>query len=206
MATASVGYSVSVGGISFNKTVNRTIDHPNPYEVALPAGKAGTLTTRTDNDTGTATLGAGHGIITGDIVDIYWDGGVRYGVTVGTVAGTSVPFDLGAGDNLPIATSAIVMTKQVVINTQIDGDAIAIIGIVLESTESTGKGHVDMRDASPATIEEIDLTANIPVVHDITAGATNVFTGAVITNTKASNGSATAAATLKILSAEDSTV
>lgn len=80
-------------------------------ELANPtvlAAQAGTLTTRTDANTGTLTMSSGgHGIITGQRVDLYWSGGTRYGVTVGTVSGTSVPIDLGAGDNLPIATTAI---------------------------------------------------------------------------------------------------
>ena len=72
------------------------------------AADIGSLSTRTDNTTGTLTMTAGHGIITADRIDIYWTGGSRQGVTVGTVATNSVPFSGGAGDNLPIATTAVV--------------------------------------------------------------------------------------------------
>ena len=75
----------------------RTNEGTGTKEVALPIAKAGTLTTRTEDDTGEATLGAGHGITTGAIVDIYWSGGRRYGVTVGTVAGNVVPFGAPGG-------------------------------------------------------------------------------------------------------------
>jgi hypothetical protein len=89
---------------------------------SVPAAVSGTLTTRTDNDTGTLTMSTGHGITTGQRVDFYWTGGTRYGVTVGTVSGNSVPFDLGAGDNLPIATTAITVGKPVQTAFDLTGD------------------------------------------------------------------------------------
>lgn len=207
MPQATYSVNLALGGVSINRPVTRTGDHPNSYEVTLPAGKAGTLTTRTDDNTGEATLSTGHGIVDGDVVDVYWSGGIRYGMTVGTVATNVVPVDGGAGDNLPAQSTALVVTKQVTINTAIDGDAIEIIGICAESTDSasTSKAHIDMRDSGNATIEEIDLVANVPQIWDIEGGATNVFTGNPITNSKASNGSSSESLTLKIVSLEDST-
>lgn len=79
----------------------------------VPAAKAGTLTARTDADTGSVTLGAGHGITDGMIVDVYWTGGQRRGMTVGTVATNVVPLDGGAGDDLPVTSTAVqVMERQ----------------------------------------------------------------------------------------------
>lgn len=80
-------------------------------EVTVPIAKAGTLTTRTDNDTGTLTMSTGHGIVDADTIDLYWTGGCRRGMTVGTVSVNSVPIDGGSGDNLPIATTAIIVGK-----------------------------------------------------------------------------------------------
>lgn len=74
----------------------------------IPAAKTGELTTRTNNTEGTLTMDTGHGILTGDRLDLYWEGGSRRGITVGTVAGDSVPLtDSGAGDNLPAAETEI---------------------------------------------------------------------------------------------------
>ena len=202
MPNANYNLTLQAGGISMQASVNRAGDHPNSYEVPLPAGKAGTLTTRTDDNTGEATLATGHGIVDADVVDVYWSGGMRYGMTVGTVAGDVVPLDGGAGDNFPVVTTALVVTKQVTVNTQIDGDNVQIIGIAVEG----GAGHVDMQDSGAATIAEIDLAANVPQVWDIAGGnVTNPFTGNPITVTKASNGISTADATLKIVAIEDST-
>lgn len=208
MPNATYGVSLTVGGSNIQKTVTRTADHPNPYEVSIPAAEAGSLTTRTSDTAGTITMDdAGHSIQTGDVIDIYWSGGVAYGATVGTVSGTSVPFTGASGDALPAASTAVTVDEQIIINTQIDGDTVKILGLVVEfpTSSSTDKAHVDMQDSGNATIEEIDLTANTPVVHDIEGGATNVFTGNPITHSHVSQGGTTEACTLKILSLEDST-
>ena len=209
-ATFAYGVSLSGAGLSISKSITRSGDHPNGYEVTLPVGTAGALSTRTDNDTGVVTA-AGHGLAQNDKVDVFWTvGGVsgrRYGMTVGVVAGNDVPIDLGAGDNLPAQASAVVITKQVQINSQIDGDAIQIIGIIAEGANpnSTAKAHIDMQDVGSASIEAIDLDANVPKIYDIAGGISNLFTGNVIEKTLAANGSSTEALTLKILSLEDST-
>ena len=75
-----------------------------------PHSIAGTLTTRTDDDTGVLTLTSGHGVMTGNEVDVYWgeDGEhSRLEMTVGTVSGTTVPIDGGTGDNLPATSTAV---------------------------------------------------------------------------------------------------
>src|SRR5689334_13440236 len=75
----------------------------NPTVPAAVQG--GTLTGRTDNDTGIVTMPAGHGFVTSDKVDIYWNVagvlGSRSGMTA-TVAGNAVTVDGGQGDNLPV--------------------------------------------------------------------------------------------------------
>lgn len=209
MAQASYGVSLQIGSLSINKSVTRTGDHENNYSVSLPAAETGVLTTRTSDSVGTITMDdAGHTIQTADVIDLFWTGGgVRYGVTVGTVSGTSVPITGGSGDVLPASSTALAVDEQVVVNTVIDGDNIQIIGLMLENPDatSTALGHVDMQDSGPATIEEIDLTSNVPRVYDIVGGDTNVFTGNVIQTTKASNGDSANACTLKIMSLEDST-
>lgn len=206
MPTLTYSVTLSGGGVSISNVISRTNDTVKSYEVTLPAGYAGTLTTRTDDDTGTITLGSGHGITTGMTVDVYWSGGVQYGVTVGTVSGTSVPIDLGSGDNLPAQDTAVVVTEQVQISTEIDGDNSTLFAISFECPgDPDAECHADMQDSGNATIEEFDLTAGEPSIHDFAGGATNVLTGNPITDTFASNGSSTASGTIKIVSLEDAT-
>lgn len=207
MPAAQYGVSLSAGGVSIQKSLVIAGEGAFPIEVTLPAAKAGTLTTRTDDNTGEATLGSGHGITDGMIVDVYWSGGVRYGMTVGTVAALVVPIDGGAGDNLPTEDAAITLVQQVNINVSIDGDRVQILGIAAEYADpaSTAQAHVLFEDSAGDDIAELDLTANTPLIYNIAAGVSNPFTGDPITSCKASNGSSSAAATLKITGVVDAT-
>ena len=210
MATGTYQVCMSIGGVTINKQISRTGDHPNPYaDITLPIGQAGVIVNRTDNDTTDTTQGATPTVVNADLVDVYWSGGVRYGMTVANVATNTLSLDGGARDALPVNTTAIVVTEQVVINTQIDGDAVQLFGVCAEYVDanSTAKAHIVFHDAANAAIKEIDLTANIPYVWDVGSGDTNPLTGNAITHSHASNGSiiSTEAATLKVISLDDST-
>jgi len=75
---------------------------------------SGPLTTRTSATEGTATLEKDHGIDTGDVVVVTWDGGTRENVTVGTVSGASVELtDSGSGDNYPDQDTIITVRRTV---------------------------------------------------------------------------------------------
>ncbi len=206
-----IQYTVNVSGLgqAINQTLNYTDDGGTPREVDVPPGYAGTLTTRTDDNTGTVTLAAGHGIVTGDEVDIYWDGGVQYAVTVGTVATNSMPFDAGIGDNLPTASppTAVVVCKRVEVNADIDGDSLSFLACKqhYDQANETANSHVDFQSAAPAEIEELDLAANVPRTFNIRAGDPNGFTGDPITKLYVSNGSLVNTARFQLLALFDST-
>lgn len=100
----------SLGGVSFAASVQLSADAVYSDVTSVPVAQPSTLSTRTDNTTGTLTMtNSSHGITTGAKIDMYFSGGLaRRFVTVGTVSGVSVPFSAGSGDNLPIATTAVV--------------------------------------------------------------------------------------------------
>jgi len=175
--------------------------------VTIPKGKAGTLSTRTDANTGIATVASGHGITTSDLVDVYWDGGMRYGMTVTAAGSTTISFDGGAGDNLPILTNQIVVSKQIDITLSLDGDNAAIVGLLQKfaDTSITAGSHVDFRDGS-ASVVAMDLQANAPQVYDIEGGAANPFAGNVILHAVVSNGSSTDDATFTLMWLVDATL
>ena len=200
----SLAYGVSLGSIGQN--VVRSGDARIDLEVTLPAGKAGTLTTRTDANTGIVTVSSGHGITISDTVDVYWSGGRRYGVDVTAQDSTTISIDLGSGDDLPTVSTAIVIVKQVAFNQAIDGDNLKIIGVSYEVAGASGYGcRVTFFDSADDTIAGLDLDANVPNVVDVEGGQTNPYTGDPITDGVASNGSATEAATLKIQGIYDAT-
>lgn len=122
MPRASVTVTGSLQGQQFTSDESTTGDVGVNIAPSVPAAKTGTLTTRTSNTVGTLTMTAGHGIMTGALLDIYWVGGSQVGCTVGTVSTNSVPFSLGTGDNLPIATTAITAAVPHVETVTVTGD------------------------------------------------------------------------------------
>jgi hypothetical protein len=203
--------TITGGGVTLNTTaISRSGSGSVGIDETLPDAQAGVLTTRSDDNTGTITMGSGsHTIATGNVVDIYWAGGVQYGVTVGTVSTTSVPIDSGIGDNLPASTTAVTVVPQTTIGVAIDGDNTKLIAIMLETTNKAIRtaGHIQFLDASSAEIAEINLVANVPRVYDIEGGDSNPFSGNPITSCKASQGNVTAdlGYTLKIVGVQDAT-
>lgn len=100
-----------LGGKSFPSVAALENEATLIREVSIPAAKPGQLTTRTSDTVGTLTMETGHGITTGARLDLYWTvngvAGARRGIVVGIVAGLSVPFSLGAGNNLPANLTSI---------------------------------------------------------------------------------------------------
>lgn len=211
MATGTYSVTVNAGGLSIGRTIVRNADGTAAVEVAVPASPAGTLTTRTDNETGTITMASGsHGITTASVVDLFWSGGARFGVTVGTVSGTTVPIgadNSGTGDNLPIATTALVVSPRTAFNVAIDGDEALLVGIeqTYAAANETAQSRLTLLDAVSSAITNITLAANTPRAWDLAGGDANSFTGNPIASGRISNGSSTNAATLRIAVLQDAT-
>jgi hypothetical protein len=126
----------------------------------VPHAAIGTLTTRTDDETGTLTMDeAAHGIETGNIINLSWATGARNTITVGTVSGTSVPIgadDEGTGDDLPIATTEV--TASIVGALMLDPDDTASVKnyFATEIEVTTGMGRIaKIRNGE---IENVDCT------------------------------------------------
>lgn len=197
---------MSIGGLSIkNSQLSKTADGDCTREVALAAGKAGTLSTRTGDGEGIITLTAGHGLSTADVVDIHWTGGVRYGVTLDADAETTVGFDdtpAAGGDVLPAEGTAVVVAVRQQINIAIDGDNVAMFGIHSDQVAS-----VVMEDADGDVIKAWHLGAGAPEFwwsETADTNKTNPLTGDPITVAYATNGSTTAG-TLQIVALQDST-
>jgi hypothetical protein len=144
--------TVTIGGLAIAGTVVRADDGELREELNLAAGKAGTLSARTDNDTGTATLASGHGITTGATVDVYFAGGLRRGMTVGTVAGTSVPIDLGTGDNLPALNDPIVLCVPTTVTL-----AFIAANVVMAVVQAAFRSSVQFQQTAGTVVKAIDL-------------------------------------------------
>ena len=193
MPIGTISNNIALAGISIQSSISRTASGQISHELTLPAAEAGTLSTRTSDTAGTATLASGHGISTGVVVDIFWDGGVAYGATVGTVSGTSVPFTGAGGDVLPAQGTAITMDKQVEINTDFDGDDMKMLAVVC-----TKRGHIHFQEEDGTGIEAQELLAQEGWTWATDTGITNPLAGNPVGQVMVSNGDSTGTATLKI--------
>jgi hypothetical protein len=203
MATGTLAIVCSVGGVTVQKTITETGDHPNVYgdgatQIALAAGKAASSWVKDTATTAHCNLTAGHGYSTGK-ADIFWLGGMRYDVDM-VVSTNAVTLSGGAGDNYPeSADVTVVICTPQQINTAIDGDKVQLLCI-----NSTVRASVYFEDATGDSIKQIELTADQPHTYAISSGEASPLTGDPITVCYASNGTTTAGV-LTILSLEDST-
>lgn len=167
----SVNNQVTVAGKTFNAQRSVTSDGAVIVDPTLAAAISGSLTTRTDNDTGTLTLASGHPVTTGQRLDVYWSGGKRYGMTVGTVSGTSVPIDGGAGDNLPALNTAVTVMVP-----QLETFVVAAADLQSLLVGCDSPAMVVIRKTGPATIVAIYVTGSTGAYQwDSGSGVTNPF-------------------------------
>lgn len=205
MPTGTRSLVVAIGGTTLNEQpTTETGEHVNNYvDVPLPAGNAGTLSTRVNDGEGILTLLTGHGIAPTDLFDLYWVGGARYAITCDAADEFTVTFDdapSATGDVLPAEAFAIIATERKQINTTIDGDTVQQFAV-----HSTQRAQVTFYDSGDAIIKQYTFTvANVTEDYFQSSGEANPLTGNPITYAMASNGSITAAA-LTILVLEDPT-
>jgi len=151
---ARVNSTITVG----NQTISVATTRSGATEVGatetLAVAKVGTLSTRTDNNTGILTMAASHGITTGATIDLYWVGGIRRGMTVGTVSVNSVPIDLGAGDNLPAQDTAIVACVVTTITQVVTAASILLVGVGMSR-----RGSVEFQQSDGTPILSLHLGA-----------------------------------------------
>lgn len=165
---------------------------------SVAAAKTGTLTTRTDANTGELTMAASHGITTGARLDLYWDGGSRRGITVGTVATNAVPIDLGSGDDLPAdetVITAMVPTEEAF---TVSGSTVTAIALFSDVAGQIVFCASDETEIKAYSVGDVSGGAQSMIW---TAGrdADNPVTGGAITKVYFSHGSSTETATMRAI-------
>ena len=188
MATLDL-YKQVAAGVSVSGKISQTVDTSIGIDYNPQAGQAGALTTRTDDDEGSITMTeSGHTITTGATVDIFWATGMRYGVTIGTVAAKVCPFSGGAGDNLPDNLTAVVVCIQTTQDIDVVGDKIKMLAV-----SSQYRASVDFLDSGGNVLLHIPLAAG--EIQDWTYGSmhTNPVAGDTIASATVTSGTTTAA-------------
>lgn len=121
----------------------------------MPTAKTGTITARTDGNTGVATLATGHGIVSTDRVDVYWTGGKRIGM-IATVVGNDVSLEGGTGTDLPALTTAVSVCKVETIVLNLNGTK--TVALLFSAGNAM---TIMLTDAAGTVVHlQIDLVAN----------------------------------------------
>jgi hypothetical protein len=191
--TLQLKMNAQLGDTSFPVTLQITAKSVAIREPTVTPAKAGTLTGRTDNDTGVVTLGAGHGIVSTNLVDVFWTGGQRRGMTA-TVVGNDVTVDLGVGDNLPVLNTPVtVKLPQDETDLSLTGANVVAIGVY-----SPVPGFIVFKTGANAVIAAYPITANKKYDFWFNgSGVTNPVTGQTIAKISFSHSDSAADRTMK---------
>ncbi len=195
------------GTISVNvqcETLNHSVNYADTgggtvaKDFTLPAGKTGTLSTRTDDNMGVITLGAGHGL-TNETVSVGWTGGKRVGMAITAYDSTTITVDGGTGDNLPTQSTSVVVGVAVPATDAVfDGDNMAFLLI-----KCPQRSVVNFLDSGPASLFVQEITVALGGYYWSEAtGVTNPLTGNAIATINAYNLSTTAT-TLQLIAVTD---
>lgn len=189
----------NIGGASTSQTTS--VDHDGSLTLApsLPAANTSTGWTKTDSDTGIATLASGHGITTDMKVDVRWTGGARYGMTA-TVSTDDITVDGGAGDELPANGTAVTVAQQVEVTCAFDGDDLK--GLLLFAAQAF---RADVQGGDGTSHLPVSQAATVPYTWVYGSGVANPVTGDTVAKIMASTSYTSAAVTLNIGVALDAT-
>jgi hypothetical protein len=201
MPTAQITKTLSIAGAnSVQSTVARIGESSQVWggsDAPITLNTAFTVTdfSKSDNDTATMNLPAGHGQVDGKF-DIFWtESGVnknRYNMD-GTIVTNALTLDGGSGDNFPVAPTTPVVCKPKTVSAAIDGDAVSIFWAALQFTSASaiGRGHVLFEESDTTEVGTIDIPAAQNAIaladYDIEAGVTNPLAGELIAAAKVSH-------------------
>lgn len=192
---------LTIGGNEFTSSASIDFDSLVQVEpsIGIARAKNGSLTTRTDNDTGQVTLESGHGIATSDIVSVFWieNGvrGARRNMTVGTVAGNVVPIDGGSGDNLPTVNATITLHKPEEHVCVVTGNDVQIITV---QSDAHGFAVFCKSDNTVLHAVEIDTPGGTYEWHT-GSGISNPLAGAAVGEVHLSHGDGSSARGMRVI-------
>lgn len=154
ITSLQIDRTVKVAGQTFRETFVKSDDNLAAVEPdgGVAAAKTGTLTTRTDNDTGVIAAQVSHGIVSTNKVSVFWTDPTtgaymaRSAMTA-TVSGNNVTVDGGSGDSLPLATTALKLIKGEEEVLAFDGDNLSALALY-----SKAPGVIEFLDGSAAVL------------------------------------------------------
>ena len=192
MQTGQIVSQCVVGGISFPSTVTRYGEGQVSHVVALIAGATGLI----NDGVGVDGMETGHGITGAMVIDVHWDDPgdgthkCRRGLLVDTANANDIEFDevpAGLGDALPADETPVIVSEQVIIDTDWEADLLAMI-----ASKCTQRAVADFWDlgGSELTLKQV---AGEAWTWASDQGVANPLDGDTVDLLYVSNGSATAA-------------
>jgi hypothetical protein len=142
------------------------------------------------------TLSGGHGIVTGK-VDVYWVGGMRYGMDA-TVTDNSCAIDGGAGDNLPSEAAAVIVDQQEQYDVGFDGDNLVAIAMYCSR-----RGSADFQDSGGSSLFHYEFGAGEVWQWNEDSGTTCPIAGNPVAKVMTSNGESAGTNTQKLVALYD---
>jgi hypothetical protein len=150
--------------------------------VKLPAGLPGTLTTYTDGTHGIVTTTNPHGLAGTEKIGLFWldpsTGAQKkaYGCTITAHDASTYTFTVGAGDALPVITTAMTTAvAQTITDVVIPGSS------VVQLTLSAGNdGLCNLYSVTPTLLLSKWLTAAGPYIFPVTVGASPDFSATCV--------------------------
>jgi len=142
---AQVEAKITVAGMNFAQVSLVEDEGSIASSIKLPAGLAGSLTTRGSATAGTITS-ADHNILDTDKLAIFWEGdtpGSRYNVTVSSHTSTTILFTGGVGDNLPLQDTAVVVGRQYTISESFVGNKVSVLAVQADQRVSVSFEKAD---------------------------------------------------------------
>jgi len=202
MPSGSHSQNVQIGGAVFTRSANLTADNSSIYgDASAPIVLAAAVPTLTwvkvDADEASGTFTDGHGIIDGE-VNVYWNGGVQYGVTIDVTTNSFTIAAGGLGTDFPANGTQCYIAQEKILNIAIDGDLAEMIGILADV-----RAFVSFHDVDHHVIRAVELQEDEPDCWDSDM-AENPYTGDIITHAHYTQGTIVAG-TLKIAVLQDST-
>lgn len=176
-----------IGGVSISGKRTNSPDGEIKVIDTLTAGQSGTLSTRTDDDTGVITLGEGHGLTT-ETVSVAWSTGSRSLLSINSYDSTTITVDGGGGDALPTEGSTVIVGVAQSSDVDFSGTLLEGIGI-----KADYRAILDFLDAGGSSLLKIDIPSEGFFIWYSTL-STNPLTGNTIASLKASAGTANDAA------------
>lgn len=186
--TAKVSMQTILGGMVISSIVEKSDELEQAFRTTMDAGIAGTLSTRTDVDTGVLTVETGHGITDADTVSVFFDDGSRYGMTVSSTTATTISVDLGTGDDFPAEASEIVVSVEAEHDIPITGDNLIVLAIGCSNRSS-----IEFLSAAPASLLRYDMVAKEGRNWVKGMDVTNPLAGDTVASILLANGGTTAA-------------